>query len=190
MHKQFEDRIQKAKYVLCISSAVNHVDAIKKVASFVSSGAQVFEVSLAQNFGKPSGLELLKKLKATYPSALIGAGSIADLETLKDALYAGASFFVSPHSDSRLIDFALAEGLFYIPGAATATELMSLKNKGFSMQNIYTGKNMAAYQLADLLLEMPSLSVLMTIKADDEQMARAKANKLIDSGAKAIRIEI
>ncbi len=48
-----------------------------------------------------------------------------------------ARFGVSPGASDRLLDACEAEGLPLLPGAATATEVMALLERGYTMQKFF-----------------------------------------------------
>ena len=122
------------------------VDAMKLVSSAIDRGSHIFEVAVSSK----ADVEDLRKIKASFPEAVVGAGSLSQIELMKDSLYAGADFFVSPHSDAAMINFAKEKSVFYVPGGASPNELWQLAQSNPDMQNWYTGKNIAAYQLEDL----------------------------------------
>ncbi|NCN41647.1 hypothetical protein GW916_10430 [bacterium] len=162
------------------------VDAMKLVSSAIDRGSHIFEVAVYSK----ADVEDLRKIKASFPEAVVGAGSLSQIELMKDSLYAGADFFVSPHSDAAMINFAKEKSVFYVPGGASPNELWQLAQSNPDMQNWYTGKNIAAYQLEDLKSELPQLNLLLTVKADAFEICLEKSDKLKRSGALAVRIDL
>ena len=60
----------------------------------------------------------------------IGAGTVTDLEEVKLAANAGASFTVSPSCNPQIISLTKKLGLISIPAAYTATEIATALNAG------------------------------------------------------------
>lgn len=60
----------------------------------------------------------------------IGAGTVTDLEEVKLAFNAGASFIVSPNCDAKVVSLTKKLGLVSIPAAYTATEIAAALNSG------------------------------------------------------------
>jgi len=58
-------------------------------------------------------------------------------EDVRAAKAAGARFGVSPGATPRLIDACIAEELPLLPGAATASEVMALFERGFDMLKFF-----------------------------------------------------
>ncbi len=184
MLSEIKEKITSSKWIINVPASLDRAQAAKRVAASIANGFDVFEVAINSR----EDIELLRKLKSSHASALVGAGSINNLESLKDAFYGGADFFASAFSDSDLIEFALEKEIFYIPGGATPSEMGHLLKKGFLLQQLYTGKNIATYQLEDLIQEFPNLAPVLTVRADNFNLASEKGEKLIFSGAAAIRL--
>ncbi len=68
---------------------------------------------------------------------MVGAGTLLTPEDVRAAKKAGAKFGVSPGATERIIDACAAENLPLLPGAATATEVMVLLEKGFTVQKFF-----------------------------------------------------
>ena len=62
--------------------------------------------------------------------AVIGAGTVNNPVLVRRAAEAGAQFLISPGSTDALLDAMDASGLPYLPGAATASEVMRLIERG------------------------------------------------------------
>lgn len=71
----------------------------------------------------PEALDVIKVLAASYPEALIGAGTVRSIEDAARVIGAGASFVVCPGMDLEIVAFCLAQGVLVLPGTATPTEV-------------------------------------------------------------------
>jgi 2-dehydro-3-deoxyphosphogluconate aldolase/(4S)-4-hydroxy-2-oxoglutarate aldolase len=58
------------------------------------------------------------------PGAVVGAGTVLNPRDLDRALEAGARFIVSPGLTDSLAQAAIASGVAYLPGTATASDMM------------------------------------------------------------------
>ncbi|WP_373532068.1 bifunctional 4-hydroxy-2-oxoglutarate aldolase/2-dehydro-3-deoxy-phosphogluconate aldolase [Vampirovibrio sp.] len=74
-------------------------------------------------FTVPEAVDVIEALTETYPDALIGAGTVMDLDTCYLALSAGAEFVVSPALVEALIPFGQTEDILVLPGCMTPTEI-------------------------------------------------------------------
>jgi 2-dehydro-3-deoxyphosphogluconate aldolase/(4S)-4-hydroxy-2-oxoglutarate aldolase len=99
------------------------VDDVKQARplaeALVSGGLTVLEVTLRT----PAALDVIREMK-TVPGALVGAGTVTSKEQLDAAIEAGAEFIVSPGLTDNLGRSAIASGVPYLPGVATAADIM------------------------------------------------------------------
>ena len=68
-----------------------------------------------------------------FPNMLIGAGTILNVRQAKEAVEAGAQFIVSPGFDKETWNYLKSEGVPYIPGAVTPTEIMEVLANGINV---------------------------------------------------------
>ncbi|MCB2057221.1 MAG: bifunctional 4-hydroxy-2-oxoglutarate aldolase/2-dehydro-3-deoxy-phosphogluconate aldolase [Novosphingobium sp.] len=87
--------------------------------ALVAGGLRVLEVTLRT----PAALDVIHAMKQV-PGAIVGAGTVVDERTLDQALEAGAEFIVSPGLTSALGKAAIAAGVPFLPGTATAGDIM------------------------------------------------------------------
>jgi 2-dehydro-3-deoxyphosphogluconate aldolase/(4S)-4-hydroxy-2-oxoglutarate aldolase len=101
-------------------------------AALVAGGLPVLEVTLRT----PSALDAIRAM-ADVPGGIVGAGTVLRPEDVRAAKAAGARFCVSPGATEALIAACEAEGLPLLPGAATASEVMRLWERGYSVQKFF-----------------------------------------------------
>lgn len=102
--------------------------AVKMARALVAGGTPAIEVTLRT----PAALEAVRAIAAEVEGAMIGVGTVLGERDLKAALQAGAKFAVSPGVSPRLLDAADDSELPLLPGAATASELMTLLERGYN----------------------------------------------------------
>ncbi|AXQ93325.1 bifunctional 4-hydroxy-2-oxoglutarate aldolase/2-dehydro-3-deoxy-phosphogluconate aldolase [Cereibacter azotoformans] len=100
--------------------------------ALVAGGLPALEVTLRT----PVALEAIRVM-AEVEGGIVGAGTLLTPADVAAAKAAGARFGVSPGATDRLLDACAAEGLPLLPGAATATEVMALFERGYSMQKFF-----------------------------------------------------
>lgn len=87
--------------------------------ALVSGGLRVLEVTLRT----PAALDVIRRMNLV-PGAIVGAGTVTSPEQFDEARAAGAEFIVSPGLTDKLSHHALASGVPFLPGIATASEIM------------------------------------------------------------------
>ncbi|GAA0989423.1 bifunctional 4-hydroxy-2-oxoglutarate aldolase/2-dehydro-3-deoxy-phosphogluconate aldolase [Acrocarpospora macrocephala] len=100
--------------------------AVPMARALVAGGLPVIEVTLRT----PAALESIRRIAAEVPDAVIGAGTILVPGDAAKAVAAGSRFLVSPGSTPSLIDAMGASGVPFLPGVATASEVLGLYERG------------------------------------------------------------
>jgi 2-dehydro-3-deoxyphosphogluconate aldolase/(4S)-4-hydroxy-2-oxoglutarate aldolase len=100
--------------------------------ALVAGGLPALEVTLRT----PVALEAIR-IMAEVPGGIVGAGTLLTPEDVAAALAAGALFGVSPGATDRLLAACADQGMPLLPGAATATEVMALLERGYTMQKFF-----------------------------------------------------
>ena len=87
--------------------------------ALVAGGLRVLEVTLRT----PAALDAIRAMKRVS-GAIVGAGTVVDADQFNRAMDAGSEFIVSPGLTERLADPVIASGVPFLPGVATAGDIM------------------------------------------------------------------
>ena len=102
-------RGSKAEDVLSIAKALN------------KGGIKLIEVTM----NSPRALAVIEEVSNELKDEMIvGAGTVLDAQTARNALIAGAKFILSPNVDADTIKMTKRYGAISIPGAFTPTEIL------------------------------------------------------------------
>lgn len=111
--------------------------ATEVVKTLYNAGIRVMEFTNRA----PGALEVYTALKqrvqAEMPDMILGAGT---LKTLKDAIayvHAGADFFVAPNMHEGVASVARNNGLLWIPGCMTPTEIQLAQDNGAALIKLF-----------------------------------------------------
>ena len=85
------------------------------------AGLNILEVTMRT----PVALDCIRAAVKRFPKLIVGAGSVAGISSLKEAMDSGASFAVSAGLDAEVVEEADKLGIPFVPGAATPSELMA-----------------------------------------------------------------
>jgi 2-dehydro-3-deoxyphosphogluconate aldolase/(4S)-4-hydroxy-2-oxoglutarate aldolase len=107
--------------------------AVPLANALVQGGLKVLEITLRT----PIAIDAIKRIKAEVPGAIVGAGTVINLATLKLAIDAGSEFLVSPGITESLIDAALKTGVPILPGVISPSEVMRLLEKGVTEMKFF-----------------------------------------------------
>jgi 2-dehydro-3-deoxyphosphogluconate aldolase/(4S)-4-hydroxy-2-oxoglutarate aldolase len=87
--------------------------------ALVAAGIRALEVTLRT----PAAIEVIREM-AKVEGAVVGAGTVLNEQDLRASIKAGAQFIVSPGLTEPLGKAAVASGIPFLPGVATAADIM------------------------------------------------------------------
>ncbi len=107
---------------------INRVeDAVPLARALVEGGICLLEITLRT----PAGLAGAEAIIRQVPEAVVGIGTILTPDDMKRAVDMGARFALSPGATPALLNAASAVSIPFLPGVATASELMEAIVRGF-----------------------------------------------------------
>ncbi|WHZ19167.1 MAG: bifunctional 4-hydroxy-2-oxoglutarate aldolase/2-dehydro-3-deoxy-phosphogluconate aldolase [Rhodanobacteraceae bacterium] len=107
--------------------------AVPLARALVAGGTPAIEVTLRT----PVALDAIRAIAAEVDGAYVGAGTVLSPRDLDAAERAGARFAVSPGTTPDLLDAADDSDMPLLPGAATASEVMTLLERGYTYQKCF-----------------------------------------------------
>jgi len=113
------EHIMRIAPVIPVLVVDDRLDPAALAETLVAAGLPVIEVTLRT----PEALDAIRAM-AEVEGAIVGAGTVLDPDQLGEAIDAGAKFIVSPGLTERLARAVIESGIAYLPGVATAGDLM------------------------------------------------------------------
>lgn len=107
--------------------------AAPTASALIGGGLTVLEVTLRTE----AAWQALDAIVQAHPEAVVGVGTVLEPEQMLRARDAGARFAVSPGFEPVLAEAAAAMGLFYLPGVATASEVMQARRAGHRFLKLF-----------------------------------------------------
>ena len=118
------DEILRTAPVIPVLVLDGSVDAVGLAETLVEAGLPVIEVTL-RTVGALAAITAMTRV----PGAIVGAGTVLNEAQLGQAIDAGSRFIVSPGLTEPLAKAAIQSGIPYLPGIATAGDIM----RGFDL---------------------------------------------------------
>ncbi len=120
--------ITETGIVAIVRAAAASIDQLLAAADAVKAGGvNAIEVTLTT----PGALNVISEAAHRYGSdVLFGAGSVLDAESARAAILAGAQFIVCPTLNLKLIELCKRYSVPVMPGAFTATEILTAWEAG------------------------------------------------------------
>lgn len=113
------DEIMRRAPVIPVLVIDGTLDPAQLAETFVGAGLPVIEVTMRTG----SALEAIKSMRSVE-GAIVGAGTVLNERMLDQAIDAGSEFIVSPGLTETLGRAAVASGVSFLPGVATAGDIM------------------------------------------------------------------
>jgi len=106
--------------VIAVLTIERAADAAALARALTTGGVKVLEVTLRTS----EALAAIAAIAREVPEAIVGAGTVLNPHDLERAEHAGAQFAVSPGLTEPLIRAASKSALPFLPGVATASDMM------------------------------------------------------------------
>jgi 2-dehydro-3-deoxyphosphogluconate aldolase / (4S)-4-hydroxy-2-oxoglutarate aldolase len=145
--------------VIPVLTVMSVEDGLAQAKALVAGGLYAIEVTLRT----PSALAAIRAIAKAIPDAVVGAGTIVSAGQIDEAVKAGARFLVSPGAPASLAKAAAEAPVPFLPGCATASEAMALRELGFKALKLFPAEAVGGAKLiASLAAPLPDLSFCPT----------------------------
>ena len=126
------DAIMRSAPVIPVLILEEEMDWAALAETFVASGLPVLEVTLRT----PVALDAIRQMSGVE-GAIVGAGTVLDLESARPCVDAGVAFLTSPGLDLEIVEFAKQRNLTMIAGALTPTEIVTAWKAGSDFVKVF-----------------------------------------------------
>lgn len=92
----------------------------------------------------------------------IGAGTVLDAETARDAILQGAKFVVSPHFNTEIAKMCHRYNILYIPGCMTITEMVKALEYGCTTIKLFPANTFQPSFIKAVKGPLPQIDLLPT----------------------------
>jgi 2-dehydro-3-deoxyphosphogluconate aldolase / (4S)-4-hydroxy-2-oxoglutarate aldolase len=99
----------------------------------MSGGIPIVEITMTV----PGAIDLIAHLVKFHPDMLVGAGTVIEAEMARRCVGAGASYLTSPGLNPKVVEYVAKEGIAFLPGALTPTEVMMAWQAGCDFVKIF-----------------------------------------------------
>ena len=115
---------------------------LKMAEAVAQSGMRLLEVTW--NSDRPG--QLIEHLRTHLPHCTIGVGTVLSPYDLREAMTAGAQFAFSPHTDPKLIEFAVSQDFPLTAGALTPSEIVTAWQAGAASIKVFPAQSVGGAQ--------------------------------------------
>ena len=134
-------------------------NAVDLTQALIAGGINTLEFTLTN----PDATRAMSEVRdAVGDKALIGAGSVINVEQVKQVANAGAQFVVSPVTKADVIEACHQHNLPTMPGAYTPTEIQMAWEMDVAAVKIFPAGGLGAKYIKDVLAPLPHLRLMPT----------------------------
>jgi 2-dehydro-3-deoxyphosphogluconate aldolase/(4S)-4-hydroxy-2-oxoglutarate aldolase len=102
--------------------------------AYARNGIRIVEITMTT----PDAVELMASMAKRFgPNVTVAAGTVRSANDAALARRAGAEVIVSPHTDTRVIEYAVENDMLCIVDAATPTEIVHAWEAGCDIVKVY-----------------------------------------------------
>ena len=131
------DLLRAARLVAVLT--IQHVaDAVPLARALVAGGVRTLEITLRT----PAGADAAAAVAEAVPEAVVGLGTVLTVRDLELTKRLGLPFAFSPGATPELLDAARALSVPFVPGIATASELIAARERGFDVVKLFPAEQL------------------------------------------------
>lgn len=164
--------------VIAVLRGLDPDDAVPVARAVVEGGVGAVEVTA----DTPAAMDMIAAVADDLgDDALVGAGTVLDAGTAREAHRAGATFVVSPGVHGDVIDACNRYGVVALPGAATPTEAVEAYRAGADLVKLFPAAPLGPDYLAALCGPLSQVPFVPTGGVDADNAAA-----FVEAGAVAV----
>jgi 2-dehydro-3-deoxyphosphogluconate aldolase/(4S)-4-hydroxy-2-oxoglutarate aldolase len=155
---------------------------METIAAIREGGLSAIEITMTT----PDALSAIEEASAAFaddPAVHLGAGSVLDGPTARQAILAGAEYVVSPALKAEMIEMCHRYDVPAIPGAFTPTEVQRAHELGADVVKVFPASAMGPSYFGALQGPMPHVKLMPTggVSLDN-------AGQWIEAGARVVGV--
>jgi 2-dehydro-3-deoxyphosphogluconate aldolase/(4S)-4-hydroxy-2-oxoglutarate aldolase len=133
---------------------------VEAARALTAGGIRILEITLTV----PGAMKVIENLRRQFGSEiLVGAGTVLDADTAREAIRHGAQFVVSPGLDLGMIECCKESGVPVAPGALTPTEIITAWKAGADLVKIFPAGNLGgAKYIRSIRGPLPQIPLMPT----------------------------
>lgn len=174
-----------AKIKDCGVVAVVRADSANEAFGITEACIQAGIYGIEITYTVPGATQIIRELAARYQNSdvIVGAGTVLDPETARDAILAGAQFVVSPCLNVETMRLCSRYGVPVMPGAMTVKEVVECLEAGADIIKVFPGNLLGFDFIRSMKGPLPQAEFMPTGGVNEQNIA-----EWIKAGAVAVGV--
>ncbi len=148
--------------VVAIARRLDPAHAPDVASALAEGGVRAFEITLNEPVVRAYRAIAAVAGGSRSAGLAIGAGTVLSISAARNAVDAGATFLVMPHTDAELVAWAAERGIPTLPGAATPTEVLAAWRAGAAAVKLFPASSLGPSFIRELAGPFPDIPVVPT----------------------------
>ena len=157
-HQKFLNALQRLPLVAILRGLQPH-EALPIGQALVDTGWTLIEVPL----NSPQPLESIAAMASCFPQALIGAGTVLNVNDVRNVHAAGGQLIVAPNFNPVVVQEAVRLGMVCLPGVMTASEAFAALDAGATGLKIFPAEMASPAVVKALRAVLPPHAVVLPV---------------------------
>jgi 2-dehydro-3-deoxyphosphogluconate aldolase/(4S)-4-hydroxy-2-oxoglutarate aldolase len=158
MNTNYKESLFKKMPVVGIMRNVS-IETIEAVLPYYrKAGFTTLEITINSD----NAFQTIEHLSQKYSDMNIGAGTVCNMDDLRQALSAGASFIVTPILDATVMNYCTENEIPIFPGAFTPLEIYNANKLGATAVKVFPATQLGAGYIKDVLAPLNTIKLLPT----------------------------
>ena len=154
--------------IIAVVRAQQAAQVLPLFEALIAGGVRAIEITMTS----PNALAAIREARENFGErALIGVGTVLDMDTCRAAIKAGAEFVVTPICRTELVAIAHAADCPVMLGAYTPTEAQLAHEAGADFIKIFPADSLGAGYIKALRAPLPHLRIVPTGGVDVQNVA-------------------
>lgn len=161
--------------IVAIARGISLENADEVAEALFDGGIRLVEVTL----NTPNALQIITRWREHFGAQMhIGAGTVLDVESAKNAIAAGAQFLVTPNTDEGVIEYSKEQQTPIFPGAMTPSEMVCAWQAGATAIKVFPASSLGANYLKEVRGPLPQIPLIAVGGVDANNL-----REFLDAGA-------
>ena len=157
-HQKFFNALQHIPLVAILRGLQAH-EAVPIAQALVDTGWTLIEVPL----NSPQPLDSIAAMASRFPQALIGAGTVLNVNDVRNVHAAGGQLIVAPNFNPAVVHEAVRLGMVCLPGVMTASEAFAALDAGATGLKIFPAEMASPAVVKALRAVLPANALVLPV---------------------------